>query len=64
VCDRCGTHRDWWDESKGGHRFALIADAHRCPGCEIKAEAEDDIPSTTKGVHVFLKPNPEVIGHV
>lgn len=60
VCPSCGTHADWWDPANGGHRFAFIADTFRCAGCEIKEETRDQIPKDTKGVHVFLTPNPEL----
>lgn len=61
VCSGCGTHEDWWDRAKGGHPFAFITDTHRCPGCEIKAQEQDQIPAHVKGVTVHLIPNPEVL---
>lgn len=61
CCSKCGTHPDWWDPEKGGHRFAFIADTRRCPGCELLAELDGQIPSDAKGVHSFLTVNPELL---
>lgn len=61
LCPSCNTHADWWDPAKGGHRFAFVTDSYRCPGCELKEQERDQIPDKTKGVHVFLTPNPELI---
>lgn len=61
-CPQCHTRSEWWDPDQGGHRFAFIADTHRCPGCEIKEQEREQIPKEAKGIHVFLTPNPEVFG--
>jgi hypothetical protein len=60
LCSGCGTHEDWWDPDKGGHRFAFVTETNRCPGCEIKAQEQDQIPKDAKGITVFLVPNPEL----
>lgn len=60
-CSGCGTRREWWDPARGGHRHAMIADTDRCPGCEVKEQLRDQIPKDAKGVHVFLRPNPDVM---
>lgn len=62
VCTKCGTHADWWDPEKGGHRFAMIADTRRCPGCELLAEIDAQVPNDAKGVHSYLTPNPDLLG--
>lgn len=62
CCSHCGTHPDWWDPEKGGHPNALVADSWRCPGCEILAQLDEQIPSNAKGVHTYLAPNRELTG--
>jgi hypothetical protein len=48
----------------GGDRFAYIAHADRCPGCEIKGQEWDSIsaaPGKDHGMKVGLVPNPELL---
>ena len=61
MCSGCGTHEDWWDPDKGGHRFAFIGDTRRCPGCEVRQMEQDQIPDDAKGVYVHLIANPELL---
>lgn len=61
CCSSCGTHPDWWDKSKGGHPFAFVTETHRCPGCEIIQQEQEQVPPEAKGVTVFLIPNPELM---
>lgn len=61
ACGSCGTHPDWWDPEKGGHRYAFVADAQRCPGCEVKEQLRDQIDNDAKGIHVCLIPNEDLI---
>jgi hypothetical protein len=51
-----------WDPKQGGHRHAMVAETHRCPGCELKEQLRSQLPSDSKGVHVRLVPNPELVG--
>lgn len=62
CCRSCGSHPDWWDPKKGGHREAMVADARRCPGCEVLAQLDQQIPTTEKGVHTFLRLNRTLTG--
>jgi hypothetical protein len=62
CCARCRTHRDWWDPSSGGHRFAFVGDTRRCPGCEVLDQTSEEIPKEAKGVRVVLIPNPQLHG--
>lgn len=63
LCQMCGTNPDWFDPEKGGHRYAMIAESWRCPGCELEAQLREQIPHAEKGVHVRLIPNPDVVSH-
>lgn len=50
ACSGCGTRKEEWDLD----RFAFVADSWTCPGCEVLAQARDDIPEGRQGVKVFL----------
>jgi len=53
VCPDCGTHpREW-----AADRFAYVAVNHYCPGCDLVAQARDQVPEQAKGVHVVLQVN-------
>ena len=57
LCPGCGTHPDWWDPAKGGHRFAYIGDQRYCPGCEVlDREGKNRREGTEAYVHVSLRP--------
>jgi hypothetical protein len=58
LCGSCRTREEWFDPKRGGHRAAMIAETHRCPGCQLEAEERKNIPSEALGVHVRLVPNP------
>jgi hypothetical protein len=60
FCGSCGVDPDWFDPEKGGHRFAMIAEVERCPGCELKEQLREQLPKEWKGVHIKLVPNPEL----
>jgi hypothetical protein len=62
FCPDCGTREEMWDPKQGGHRHAMVAETHRCPGCELKEQLRSQLPSDSKGVHVRLVPNPELVG--
>ena len=53
-CDGCHTRREEWDESVGGNRFAYVAMHETCPGCEVLAMEEDNVPEKARGVRLFL----------
>jgi hypothetical protein len=58
-CGRCGTRPEEWDETRGGHRYAYIADHERCLGCErIEAGRAALTGDEGRGVRIVLKPNP------
>jgi hypothetical protein len=48
----CGTYAHEWEEDP----HAYIAHSWRCPGCEIIAQEQENIPEGEKGVHVGLLP--------
>lgn len=52
VCTGCGTRQADWDLD----RFAFVAQAHQCPGCEVLAQEQDNVPDKARGVRVFLVP--------
>lgn len=60
LCGSCGTHPDYFDPAKGGHRFAMVADTHRCPGCSLTEELRRQVPEGQRDVHVYLTTNPEL----
>ncbi|WP_406200046.1 hypothetical protein OH807_18455 [Kitasatospora sp. NBC_01560] len=57
VCDGCGTRADEWDEQHGD-RFAYVAETYRCPGCELIAMEQDQVPEGPdgRGVKIGLRP--------
>ncbi|MFG3439939.1 hypothetical protein ACGF0J_22050 [Nonomuraea sp. NPDC047897] len=60
-CGACGTREEEWDESKGGHRYAYVAEPRRCRGCEMKEAARESLDGTEgRGVHIVLIRNEEV----
>ncbi|MEK2479533.1 hypothetical protein [Streptomyces noursei] len=60
VCDQCGTRSAEWDEEQGGDRFAYVTTTVRCPGCELIAHEQDQVPegSDGYGVRIGLVPRP------
>jgi rubredoxin len=60
-CDGCGTREEEWQPEAGGHRFAYVPETWRCPGCELLAMEQDNIPEDDgKGVKIALVRNAEV----
>ena len=52
VCAGCGTRpREWV-----GDRFAFVAQSTVCPGCEVLAQEQKNIPERQQGVRLFLVP--------
>lgn len=56
-CPGCGTREEEWDPERGGDRFAYVAETYRCPGCELRAMEQENIPDGAKGVKIALVPN-------
>lgn len=58
VCDGCGTRMGEWDPEHGGHRFAYTAETHRCPGCELIAMEQEQVPDghDGRGIKIGLRP--------
>lgn len=57
-CSGCGTRDDEWDPDQGGSRFAYVPETWRCPGCELLAMEQDNIPEdSSKGVKIALVSN-------
>lgn len=53
TCTGCGTRRDEWEQD----RFAYVADAYRCPGCELLQQERRNIPEGEgDGVQIYLIP--------
>jgi hypothetical protein len=62
TCRSCGTRPDEWDETKGGHRYAYVAEAVQCRGCQVKEGAREAFAdSKDRGVHIVLLKNEEVL---
>lgn len=61
TCSGCGTRPEEWDPTVGGDRYAYVADARRCPGCEVLAQAQRDLSreqtDDTLGVRLGLVRN-------
>ncbi|AQZ67641.1 unnamed protein product [[Actinomadura] parvosata subsp. kistnae] len=61
-CPNCRTRPDEWDETKGGHRYAYIAEPRQCRGCQVKEGAQEAFEgSKDRGVHIVLIRNEEVL---
>lgn len=57
-CQACKTRPDEWDESKGGYRWAYMAEERRCRGCEVlEAGRAAQAADQGRGVHVVLARN-------
>lgn len=58
VCPQCGTRPTEWDEAAGGDENAYVAVDHRCVGCQLIADKQDDVPTGAEGhgIKVFLLP--------
>ncbi|ANP53645.1 hypothetical protein J2Z21_009328 [Streptomyces griseochromogenes] len=54
VCDQCGTRAAEWDEAAGGDRFAYVTTTVRCPGCELIAHEQDQVPDGMDGYGVRI----------
>lgn len=52
VCIGCGTRQVEWATD----RFAYVAESHQCPGCELLAQEQENVPDKAKGVRVYLVP--------
>ena len=70
-CSSCGTKKDEWDESKGGHRHAYKAETWICHGCEASeakyAAASENMRESKVdpyGLKVHLVPNKTVVRKV
>lgn len=59
TCRGCGTRRDEWLESAGGHRHAHRWELDRCPGCEQLEYGREALEGKKvgKGVSVRLVRN-------
>lgn len=42
-CPSCGTRPEEWDPERGGDRNAYVGEARHCRGCEVKAQADDEL---------------------
>ncbi|HEY9375045.1 hypothetical protein [Streptomyces sp.] len=61
-CGTCGTREEEWDESRGGHRWAYVAEKRRCRGCEVREAAEETRTAEDgRGVHIVMIRNEEVL---
>ncbi|GAA3371190.1 hypothetical protein GCM10020367_20850 [Streptomyces sannanensis] len=58
MCEGCGTRAAEWDEQAGGDRFAYVSETHRCPGCELIAMEQEQVPEGAegRGVKIGLRP--------
>jgi hypothetical protein len=58
VCGGCGTRPGEWDEDSGGDENAYTAITHRCIGCQILADKQQQVPTGDEGhgVKVLLIP--------
>lgn len=60
ACGECGTRPDEWNEAKGGHRHAYVAEIRNCRGCEVRKAGEAALDSARKkypkGAYVTLRP--------
>lgn len=62
-CGACSTREEEWDEARGGHRHAYVAEPRRCRGCEVKDAARSSLDGTEgRGVRIVLIRNEEVTG--
>ncbi|WP_225882238.1 hypothetical protein [Streptomyces aureocirculatus] len=43
-----------WDEEHGGDRFAYVTTTVRCPGCELIAHEQDQVPDGADGYGVRI----------
>lgn len=60
TCPGCGTRAEEWDEARGGHRDAFVAELSRCRGCELRGRAEASVGKDDgRGIRVILTPNPK-----
>lgn len=60
TCHRCGTRPEQWDHRRGGHQNAYIAEVDECRGCLLLDEMREQLPKDSKGVDVYLIPNPDL----
>jgi hypothetical protein len=65
TCRGCGTHPDEWDENKGGHRRAYLAEILVCPGCEVRQREEHELQNgerwkKVRGAYVVMRRNLKV----
>lgn len=51
-CPTCGTRHDEWEADK----YAYVAEARTCPGCEILDQERRNVPDRAEGVQFFLVP--------
>ncbi|MEV1245082.1 hypothetical protein [Nonomuraea sp. NPDC049750] len=62
-CQHCRTRDEEWDESRGGYRYAYVAEKRRCRGCEVKEAAQETVTAEDgRGVYVAMIRNEEVAG--
>lgn len=52
VCKGCGTRKAEWDRD----RFAYVGQIKYCPGCEVLAMEQDNVPEGARGTTVHLAP--------
>ncbi|MFI7096838.1 hypothetical protein [Streptomyces lydicus] len=60
VCPQCGTRAEDWDDGTGDTEDAYVAIRHRCIGCQVIADKQDELKDNdtaeTHGMKVLLVP--------
>ncbi|MFI1161359.1 hypothetical protein [Streptomyces sioyaensis] len=60
VCPQCGTRAEDWDDGAEDGEDAYVAVRHRCIGCQVIADKQDELKdqggSETHGMKVLLIP--------
>jgi hypothetical protein len=60
VCPQCGTRAEDWDDGTGDTEDAYVAVRHRCIGCQVIADKQDELKDNgsaeTHGMKVLLIP--------
>lgn len=60
VCPQCGTRADDWDDGADDAEDAYVAVRHRCIGCQVIADKQDELKdqdgAETHGMKILLIP--------